>query len=697
MADLPEMTILDVTSPSAAFARQSWMEARVERVLLSQMRLFLADVETMAAREGLYLSAASVTDSWTGFTTARALEHAGLPTDVAEYVSESLATSPVPDDAYGTVMAVFTASNEGQWSAQLSRDVLALALSMDSPPQVATVTAAAPSRDSKRGKAMSAAFDTALGGSGRISWQAAMKRDARTAVTGLDGLRATAEMRQQGAEMKMWITRRDERVRSTHSAADGQMVPVDQPFIVGGYPMMHPGDRSAPSRETVNCRCIMTAPDLVVQPSPEVADLAIDLEQMEAEAARLDAEVQVARTEMNRVEREARARNLDLGYHQLRDLPEVASADAAFKEINALRNEKYVEIKKKRAALTRAKKKALPGQEVGGPKAPRVGTPARVPAERTPPPVVTRSKTQALDDAKRAADAGDKTARNRAIIEAQAAGATVRETAQRLGMSDAGVRRLLPAGTTTTAAKTQKFVPKNSHSITNPRVANYNGRVMRTTEEDATTDQNVKQYVNGMSPAHHRLLAKHFEGKANGGVYLGGHDHSIVDLDHQGHLHDVAPRGWPPGKTFRNVGGAYDPANRVLSVGTHRMSGSVSTSIHEGSHALDHAFATQGVSGTSLKMKPTEKVTDTKVYRERTDLALAEGAGGKPYYNAKGNPNGYHSEVFAEGAAAIQMARFTGANAERAVMESLGMHGVAGRGYSRWFISVWDELEAAIP
>jgi hypothetical protein len=134
--------------------------------------------------------------------------------------------------------------------------VLALALSMDTPP--VTLTAAAPRRDSKRGRAMQEAFDSALGAQpGRISWQAAMKRDARTAVTGLDGVLVTAALQAEDVPFKQWVTRRDERVRHEHSAADGQRVPRDQPFIVGGYPMMHPGDRSAPARLTVNCRCVM--------------------------------------------------------------------------------------------------------------------------------------------------------------------------------------------------------------------------------------------------------------------------------------------------------------------------------------------------------------------------------------------------------------------------------------------------------
>jgi len=43
--------------------------------------------------------------------------------------------------------------------------------------------------------------------------------------------------------------------RVTHDAADGQIQPVDQPFIVGGIKLMHPRDPAGPARETINCGC----------------------------------------------------------------------------------------------------------------------------------------------------------------------------------------------------------------------------------------------------------------------------------------------------------------------------------------------------------------------------------------------------------------------------------------------------------
>lgn len=52
---------------------------------------------------------------------------------------------------------------------------------------------------------------------------------------------------------KTWRTRRDSRVRETHREAEGQTRGVNEAFLVGGWPMMHPGAESAPASEVVNC------------------------------------------------------------------------------------------------------------------------------------------------------------------------------------------------------------------------------------------------------------------------------------------------------------------------------------------------------------------------------------------------------------------------------------------------------------
>ncbi len=56
---------------------------------------------------------------------------------------------------------------------------------------------------------------------------------------------------------KEWVSVADNLVRPAHLAADGQKVPLSQPFIVGGQALMIPGDATlgASAGNVINCRC----------------------------------------------------------------------------------------------------------------------------------------------------------------------------------------------------------------------------------------------------------------------------------------------------------------------------------------------------------------------------------------------------------------------------------------------------------
>lgn len=64
-----------------------------------------------------------------------------------------------------------------------------------------------------------------------------------------------------GVAAKSWLTAGDERVRETHADADGQTVPIDQPFDVGGEQAQYPGDPDLSDEESLNCRCTITFND----------------------------------------------------------------------------------------------------------------------------------------------------------------------------------------------------------------------------------------------------------------------------------------------------------------------------------------------------------------------------------------------------------------------------------------------------
>ena len=58
--------------------------------------------------------------------------------------------------------------------------------------------------------------------------------------------------------MKRWVSGPDDgRQRHSHTEANGQIREISQPFDVGGYQLMEPGDSSlgAPAEEIINCRC----------------------------------------------------------------------------------------------------------------------------------------------------------------------------------------------------------------------------------------------------------------------------------------------------------------------------------------------------------------------------------------------------------------------------------------------------------
>lgn len=58
-----------------------------------------------------------------------------------------------------------------------------------------------------------------------------------------------------GIASKTWLATEDECTRETHAEADGQTVPIDQPFTVGGEQADFPGDPNLSDEESFNCRC----------------------------------------------------------------------------------------------------------------------------------------------------------------------------------------------------------------------------------------------------------------------------------------------------------------------------------------------------------------------------------------------------------------------------------------------------------
>jgi SPP1 gp7 family putative phage head morphogenesis protein len=84
-------------------------------------------------------------------------------------------------------------------------------------------------------------------------------RIARTETTRVENS-AKQDVGEQGKKLgfkmkKQWIATSDGRTRPEHADADGQIVDIDKPFIVGGEELMYPGDEAGSAWNTINCRC----------------------------------------------------------------------------------------------------------------------------------------------------------------------------------------------------------------------------------------------------------------------------------------------------------------------------------------------------------------------------------------------------------------------------------------------------------
>lgn len=82
---------------------------------------------------------------------------------------------------------------------------------------------------------------------------------ARTAMTAAQNMGRMVSMQHQrdiGIKVnKQWSAVNDSRTRDTHKELDGQVKPIDEPFIVDGMKIMEPGDPNADPSLVYNCRC----------------------------------------------------------------------------------------------------------------------------------------------------------------------------------------------------------------------------------------------------------------------------------------------------------------------------------------------------------------------------------------------------------------------------------------------------------
>lgn len=82
---------------------------------------------------------------------------------------------------------------------------------------------------------------------------------AQTETSAAYGYSRAAAMKQAGVQYKQWLTSGNDNVRPAHLEANGQTVPVDEPFFVDGEELMYPGDPSGSPGNVINCHCVAIA------------------------------------------------------------------------------------------------------------------------------------------------------------------------------------------------------------------------------------------------------------------------------------------------------------------------------------------------------------------------------------------------------------------------------------------------------
>lgn len=114
------------------------------------------------------------------------------------------------------------------------------------------------------------------------------------------------------------------------------------------------------------------------------------------------------------------------------------------------------------------------------------------------------------------------------------------------------------------------------------------------------------------------LIAMKYKGV---GVHIG--DKPLTELDSNGPLKGVQPRGWPEGSTWDKVGGVYNPGCKCLTAAGKGQSGSVSTVLHELGHAI---HSTNGLTSSQQ-----ERLTSIhkKVFKKLPNYLQQGGPGGK--------------------------------------------------------------------
>ena len=230
-------------SPGKALSQQASDEGRLEKALIRQTKAMLLSIKKAALARSL--QPAFATNLWHQ-AIIDTLTASGLERGSQEwrYLSDSLAELDLGQEAYASATAVLAAARAVSGTFMTAVDEAALGRALDEALDLETPSLTAAGVDP---------FVDLYGDLKQLgaTWRSRVRRTVRTGFTGFSGFVAQQAFRVGRRSEKRWVAHHDDHTRTTHLEADGQTVPVEANFIVGGSPLQYPGDRRGELAEYV--------------------------------------------------------------------------------------------------------------------------------------------------------------------------------------------------------------------------------------------------------------------------------------------------------------------------------------------------------------------------------------------------------------------------------------------------------------
>ena len=270
MSRLTLTPLENLESPGAAISHRLTVERSLEPIWDAQARLYLQEMTSEISQLGR-VDSSTIHQAYEEIVVGGVMEVVDGEEAGRSAIHAALKSDPLADEVYSSAQVVVEVLD-----LEEVREVLPVILSFDTPSAVMEALTAAGfeqiARIAGRGALGIAIGAASVGAAPHVTrvirehgaeWSRRVRGAAITAATAADNAITMAQLETTrgphgtGYPYKKWITRRDDRVRPTHAAADGQKVPLKSDFTVGGYSLNMPGDPYGPLHERINCRCVV--------------------------------------------------------------------------------------------------------------------------------------------------------------------------------------------------------------------------------------------------------------------------------------------------------------------------------------------------------------------------------------------------------------------------------------------------------